>query len=899
MTSNIAIKITADVADLTAKRAVMSAELKAATKDLNDLAKASRSGMTDELKAKMLAAATAVAKTRAELAQLNGEMAKLGKEGNAAALANIWGNLKNSALEEGAAKLGPLGAGLEALGPAGLAAAAGVAAVVGAFEGIEKTAEWAEQLERASNTLGLTTTKLQEFDFIAASIGIPVDRMRESMAGLARTVGLVQSGFARSMQTKAFTDALHISPEDLRSWGDLEHQLPHIIEAFSRLDPETRAGLAQRLKMDPEVLTALVGAKDRLGDLIDEAHRFGIVMDEETVKKSAAAAEKLHVLSAVIEGEARVAFANFAPAVSAGAGGLAHFVGETADVVRGVGVVLAPIGELIKLLGGVPAVAHATGDALINMVPGLKQVVELLGFLRNEGAKAREAADAAAKAGEHASQGPKPVKLTSGNAKGPSIVSQWSEQLHAQEIASGEFFKDQTAHELAFWQSKLAVTKAGSKDWLEVQDKIYQAQKALAHQAYEEHVADLNDRLAADRNSWVQEQADWTEKLAYIGGKYGEQSTQYKTAHKEFLAAEREHQKQLTEIAKSGEQERLAELQNTLKTEALIRKSNASLAEAKIGQNARGSASPVAEVTAAAQLAALHRQLNQQELADLEALYAKEDNLRTQAVVDNLHDYGEESVQYHQAVDAKKKADADFFNQHRALQTQMVNESKQDSIKVQQAWANAVQPMVSSFGSGIKGLIKGTETLSQALQNVGETILDVIITAIERWVTAQIVAMITGQAAGKTAAAGQVATNIALAGSGGVASMAAAPFPIDLTAPAFGAAMAAQAAAFGAVAAFDKGTNLVPADMFALIHEGERIVPKADNTALMSAVRGSGGGSGGGDLHYHDNTSVTGHGLEDVIDHLARRKTDVLRLFGGWARGGHFAPVLRAAGVRG
>jgi hypothetical protein len=43
MTSNIAIKITADVADLTAKRAVMSAELKAATKDLNDLAKASRS----------------------------------------------------------------------------------------------------------------------------------------------------------------------------------------------------------------------------------------------------------------------------------------------------------------------------------------------------------------------------------------------------------------------------------------------------------------------------------------------------------------------------------------------------------------------------------------------------------------------------------------------------------------------------------------------------------------------------------------------------------------------------------------------------------------------------------------------------------------------------------------
>jgi hypothetical protein len=51
MTNNIAIAITADVADLTAKHAVMSAELKAATKDLNDTARtACTAGLSDEMR---------------------------------------------------------------------------------------------------------------------------------------------------------------------------------------------------------------------------------------------------------------------------------------------------------------------------------------------------------------------------------------------------------------------------------------------------------------------------------------------------------------------------------------------------------------------------------------------------------------------------------------------------------------------------------------------------------------------------------------------------------------------------------------------------------------------------------------------------------------------------------
>lgn len=45
------------------------------------------------------------------------------------------------------------------------------------------------------------------------------------------------------------------------------------------------------------------------------------------------------------------------------------------------------------------------------------------------------------------------------------------------------------------------------------------------------------------------------------------------------------------------------------------------------------------------------------------------------------------------------------------------------------------------------------------------------------------------------------------------------------------------------VPAFDVGTNYVPADMYAKVHKGERIIPKADNSALMAALNGGGSGS--------------------------------------------------------
>jgi hypothetical protein len=131
----------------------------------------------------------------------------------------------------------------------------------------------------------------------------------------------------------------------------------------------------------------------------------------------------------------------------------------------------------------------------------------------------------------------------------------------------------------------------------------------------------------------------------------------------------------------------------------------------------------------------------------------------------------------------------------------------------------------------------------------------------------------------------QVALLAGVAGAGGVASMAAAPWPLDMTAPAFGAQMAAVTMSMGS---FAQGTNVVPNDMVAQIHAGERIIPKADNDDLISLTKrgaGGGGGSGGGD-HYHTHYSPTINGQPPFADQLAAHESNVISMLQRAARRG-------------
>lgn len=182
-------------------------------------------------------------------------------------------------------------------------------------------------------------------------------------------------------------------------------------------------------------------------------------------------------------------------------------------------------------------------------------------------------------------------------------------------------------------------------------------------------------------------------------------------------------------------------------------------------------------------------------------------------------------------------------------------------------------------------------TVSGLWQSVQSAVASVIEQILQKWIVAQLIKI----GLIKTEHATSVQAQASLAGAGGVASMAAAPFPINLTAPAFGASMAAAATSFG-LAGFAKGTNELPTDMVAQIHAGERIVPQADNRELMRLVRiGAGvseapgmrsGGSGNGNgSPIHINISaLDGHSVRRMFlehgDKIAAAVTEATRQ--GW-----------------
>ena len=91
----------------------------------------------------------------------------------------------------------------------------------------------------------------------------------------------------------------------------------------------------------------------------------------------------------------------------------------------------------------------------------------------------------------------------------------------------------------------------------------------------------------------------------------------------------------------------------------------------------------------------------------------------------------------------------------------------------------------------------------------------------------------------KATAVGEIATNAAKAGSGGVASMAAAPWPISMGAPAFGAAMSAAAMAYAPMASAAGGYD-IPAGLNPVtqLHAREMVLPEK----YADVLRGLAGG---------------------------------------------------------
>lgn len=179
----------------------------------------------------------------------------------------------------------------------------------------------------------------------------------------------------------------------------------------------------------------------------------------------------------------------------------------------------------------------------------------------------------------------------------------------------------------------------------------------------------------------------------------------------------------------------------------------------------------------------------------------------------------------------------------------------------------------------------GITTAASSIRVITETAADIEIATVHG---ASVTAMIAQDAIASAAAMADRAMRIlgliGLAGAGGVASMAAAPFPIDLTAPAFGAAMAASAAAFGTVGLMQEG-GIVPGmgggDTFpAMLAPREMVLPRDISVGLQGMIASGSTTStvqhAGVSISY--SPTVTGTNPEQLSDILDGHSRTIVRI---------------------
>ena len=78
-----------------------------------------------------------------------------------------------------------------------------------------------------------------------------------------------------------------------------------------------------------------------------------------------------------------------------------------------------------------------------------------------------------------------------GSTGGANRLRTWRGELQSQLADEQSFYADSKAEELAFWQDKLALTQAGSKEQLAVENSIYQLEKQITTQNERDELTSL------------------------------------------------------------------------------------------------------------------------------------------------------------------------------------------------------------------------------------------------------------------------------------------------------------------------------------------------------------------------------------------------------------------------
>jgi hypothetical protein len=278
------------------------------------------------------------------------------------------------------------------------------------------------------------------------------------------------------------------------------------------------------------------------------------------------------------------------------------------------------------------------------------------------------------------------------------------------------------------------------------------------------------------------------------------------------------------------------------------------------------------------------------ELADLLDVAKAEGQAQQDSLTRAEQGYAADSAFFIAKENEKRVAAAQTQQELDRINAQIAQNNLATSRQDAQGWSLAINEITSSERTMLGGLLSGRESFYQAAARASSELIQKEIEDDVAYYTKKlllsdqefaadqakeqggVLVHLAGEAAKTGATTTGVATRTAVTAAGATAGnaatvasdrtsimnsayvsaaeayksvMASVPPPVNLVlAPIAAAGVFTAVLAYDAIASLDTGTNYVPHDMMANIHEGERVIPRADNAALIGALSGGGGGRG-------------------------------------------------------
>lgn len=244
-----------------------------------------------------------------------------------------------------AARLGPVGAGLTALGPAGLAAAAGIAGVALALKALSTQTRQAlsdiQALQKEANIAGVGVEAFQELSAVARDFSVTTEELSDGLKELQiRADEFAVTG--KGPGAEAFERLGFTQQELAEGLKDTTGLFTEVISRIEELD-----GAAQLRVLDEvfggqageKFVGVLEGGAVAVQRIVKEARAAGEVIDKEMVQRSEETRRELERMEKIIDVQLTQAFVDLGPI-------LVEFVGYFAEAARLVSEIVSDFKDL-------------------------------------------------------------------------------------------------------------------------------------------------------------------------------------------------------------------------------------------------------------------------------------------------------------------------------------------------------------------------------------------------------------------------------------------------------------------------------------------------------------------------------------------------------------------------